>query len=499
MLADEADDAGGDVLVPQFAPCLPKGRLGEVLGGEEELQLLQLDPGRVRRAGTHDLQGGDFVLLRLHEGPECLEVVLRLLGVPVAGLDADQLVGVLADDHPVSHSAQARHQVEHQLGEVGARSQPSPGGLRFELAEVVGQALQLALQQGLDRLDGGLRARGEAPLPLGALNRPPELGDDLVEHVVAWVRPSSLPSVMWASSVSSSSRSWSRPTFTWVTTGFIWVTALERGVEVHRVVDSEDLLADLVAAPRCSAQHLLVEDAAPNPADEHEVHDLGHVDAGSEEVDRGHDSRVLLILEPPDLGHILVRGPGELEDAPSKLPTINEKVGARITREEPNLLNGPKLDRFLEVAFERWPQHYALILVLFTTTMRISLALALRWEDLDLDAREFVARRRLSGQGQRVEVVPGVKRDRHGEDAPPLLPEVLEELEAHRAGFNAKQRASGLVFPSPRTGGHQTRTVLDRPFKDILAHAGIAKRFTPHGCRRTKAKLLGGRRGRGWR
>lgn len=82
------------------------------------------------------------------------------------------------------------------------------------------------------------------------------------------------------------------------------------------------------------------------------------------------------------------------------------------------------------------------------------------------------------------------KRDRHGEDVPLLLPEVLEALEAHRATFNEAQRKSGLLFPS-RDGRHHSRTVLAKPLVDICQHAGITKRFTPHGCRRTGAKLYG--------
>lgn len=178
-------------------------------------------------------------------------------------------------------------------------------------------------------------------------------------------------------------------------------------------------------------------------------------------------------------------------DSATKVKSLNEKPDARISRKDPNLLTSDELDRFLAVAWKRWPQHYALILVLFTTTVRIATALALRWDDLDLETMEIVVQRRLSGSGKRVEVIPGVKRDRHGEDTPPLLPEVLEALQVHRATFNDAQRSSGLLFPSPRTGGHQARTVLARPFEDICKHAGITKRFTPHGCRRTGAKLYG--------
>ena len=70
------------------------------------------------------------------------------------------------------------------------------------------------------------------------------------------------------------------------------------------------------------------------------------------------------------------------------------------------------------------------------------------------------------------------------------LAEVLVELEALRSTFNAEQRASGLLFPTP-AGKHHYRTLLHKPFLDICKHAGIEKRFTPHGCRRTGAKLYG--------
>jgi integrase len=177
-------------------------------------------------------------------------------------------------------------------------------------------------------------------------------------------------------------------------------------------------------------------------------------------------------------------------DAAARVKALNERRDARITRAEPNLLTPEEMRRFLEVAKVRWPQHYALILLLFTTAMRIGTALALRWEDLDLDTMEIIVTRRLSGYGPRAEVVPGVKRDRFGEDAPPLLAEVLEELRTLRSGFNDAQLASGLLFPT-RDGKHHYRTLLQKPFKDICEHAGITKRFTPHGCRRTGAKLYG--------
>ena len=157
----------------------------------------------------------------------------------------------------------------------------------------------------------------------------------------------------------------------------------------------------------------------------------------------------------------------------------------RTTEDEPNLLSEDELRRFLEVAKDGWPQHYPLILLLFSTAVRISAALALRYEDLDREKGIIRVRRRVSGS----EILPGVKRSRRSADFPPLWPEVLEALEAHRETFNEAQRVSGLLFPS-REGGLKARSVLNKPFREILRAAEINKRLTPSsGPRRTAARL----------
>jgi integrase len=160
-----------------------------------------------------------------------------------------------------------------------------------------------------------------------------------------------------------------------------------------------------------------------------------------------------------------------------------ETDDTRITDDEPNLLTQVELQRFLKAARDLYPQHYPLVLFMVTTGCRISTARAVRWEDLDATAGVVHLRRRLS----KSEVLPGVKRSRVKRDDPPLLPAVLAELDRHRAGFNERQRASGYVFASPRTGKPVVRSALDEPFVAMLARAEITKRFTPHGLRRTAA------------
>ena len=114
--------------------------------------------------------------------------------------------------------------------------------------------------------------------------------------------------------------------------------------------------------------------------------------------------------------------------------------------------------------------------------MRISTVLALRLEDVDRARHTLTFRRRLS-EG---ELLPGVKRSRKAHDVAPLLDEVAKELDRARAGLSERQKETGLVFPA-EDGRYHARTLLREPFKRILARAGITKRFTPHGCRRTAA------------
>lgn len=159
---------------------------------------------------------------------------------------------------------------------------------------------------------------------------------------------------------------------------------------------------------------------------------------------------------------------------------------SRITDEEPNVLEGDEVSRFVEATRRLCPQHHALVLVLLTSAVRISTALALRREDFDPEHGVIRVRRRRSGG----EVLPGVKRSRKARDLPGLDPYVWDVVQAHWAGFSAEQSASGLAFPSERNGGFQSRSVLNRWIPKILGLAGIKKRFTPHGCRRTSANVV---------
>ena len=83
---------------------------------------------------------------------------------------------------------------------------------------------------------------------------------------------------------------------------------------LHGVEDAEGLLADLVAQAGGAPEHLVEQDAAVHPAQEDQVADLGHVDAGGEQVDGDRDVGVALVLVAADELQRLVGGAGDLDD-----------------------------------------------------------------------------------------------------------------------------------------------------------------------------------------
>ena len=87
---------------------------------------------------------------------------------------------------------------------------------------------------------------------------------------------------------------------------------LQVRVDVHRVENAEDFLADMVGAARGPADHLVVEDAAVHPADEDQGADLRDVDAGGEEVHRHHVFGVRIVAEAADLVRGVVDRAGDL-------------------------------------------------------------------------------------------------------------------------------------------------------------------------------------------
>ena len=159
------------------------------------------------------------------------------------------------------------------VGEPGVRTEPRGGG----------GAVSAQRAEQLFRSSPAAASRSSAALPVSVTLLALQLGDELVERLVAVRR------ILRREDLVDELRERDRAGCT--TTGFISVTSWSAPVEVDGVEDAEDLLADLRAEARRAAEHLLVEDAAADPAQEHEVGDLRHVDAGGEQVDGDRDVR----------------------------------------------------------------------------------------------------------------------------------------------------------------------------------------------------------------
>lgn len=137
----------------------------------------------------------------------------------------------------------------------------------------------------------------------------------------------------------------------------------------------------------------------------------------------------------------------------------------------------------------------ALFVVAATAGFREAELLALRYEDLDLEAGELRV-------DEGVAVLPGgveefnEPKSKKGHRAVPLTEPALAALREHRRRFKEARMRSGergdlggeLVFPSPR-GGVYRATSLRRRLYRLLEAAGLPK-TTVHELRHTAASLL---------
>lgn len=147
-----------------------------------------------------------------------------------------------------------------------------------------------------------------------------------------------------------------------------------------------------------------------------------------------------------------------------------------------NRLTARELGLVLEVAKTAEPQWYALLATLALTGARWGEASALRWTDVDLEGGEVVLRR-AQWRGELKELKTDQIR------RVPITAVLVEALRAHRQRLlkeqDRKRLASGLVFPS------NTGTLLcngggiGKPWARVLEAAGVSRRITIHGLRRT--------------
>lgn len=133
----------------------------------------------------------------------------------------------------------------------------------------------------------------------------------------------------------------------------------------------------------------------------------------------------------------------------------------------------------------RVPSAYPMILALVSTGMRWGEASALRWSDIDARTKTItVARAQYRGTVDTTKT--GATR------SVPITDELAAVLEEHRAILVATQHpglAAGWVFPS--SGGKpKTSSSVRGALLDALEEAGVRRRQTIHGLRRTFNDLL---------
>ncbi len=157
--------------------------------------------------------------------------------------------------------------------------------------------------------------------------------------------------------------------------------------------------------------------------------------------------------------------------------------GRIYTQEEPNALPPELVHDFMRIAREKYPQHYAMILLGMVTGLRPSSLRPLRRKgpEADLNWRTGVLLVRRSHSRKQLVM----NKTKTKADGVITLPEsVLEVLCDHVQALEGPAAESDLLFPSI-TGGLRTRNVLAKPFAAIAAEMNLPFRFTPRGLRRS--------------
>lgn len=168
-------------------------------------------------------------------------------------------------------------------------------------------------------------------------------------------------------------------------------------------------------------------------------------------------------------------------------PTLRISFPEAPEPEEANALTPEELGRFLREVRERFPQHYALTVLLAYTGLRFCHASALQWSDWDERAGIIrVVRKQVQGK------VGPVTRKKQAPREYPVEPELAGVLREHRAWLLVQQApglGEGWMFPSS-AGTLRAPSSLTKGWKTCLDAADIPRRFMPHGLRYTFTDLV---------
>ena len=155
----------------------------------------------------------------------------------------------------------------------------------------------------------------------------------------------------------------------------------------------------------------------------------------------------------------------------------------QVAQREPRRLSDEELRRLCS---EATPRYQPIVTALAWTGLRVSEALALRWEDIDFEEREVRVRFQLDAKG-----VPKRPKTRAGVRSVPLLPLLEQTLRAHRKAQLAVGLAGGeqLVFTTATGRALDRHNVRNRGIVAAAEKAGLHDAgnttITTHDLRRT--------------
>jgi len=172
-------------------------------------------------------------------------------------------------------------------------------------------------------------------------------------------------------------------------------------------------------------------------------------------------------------------------DPCADVEALSTKGHRTYTFEQPNSLGMDDLSTFFEVAWEKYPQHFAVILLGSVTGLRPSSLYALRrcgqHADVTWDQGLVLIRRSRGIKGQVMEMT---KTNHHQVIKVPEF--VMSVLRWHvdKQLVTREMERSELLFPS-ETGGFRSNSALAKPFHTIAKAMGLTKQISPKAMRRS--------------
>ena len=191
----------------------------------------------------------------------------------------------------------------------------------------------------------------------------------------------------------------------------------------------------------------------------------------------------------------------QLERDPTRrITALRESIATGDDNDEGRVksITAAELARLLEQARKHTPEWYPFFYVLAFTGLRFGEISALKWRDVDEPAGKIWVRR-----AQYAGVVDTVKNNKPR--TVPLMPELLEVLEAHRDAQRerfakrlkrqtipdlASANPGDWVFPSRQPGKLMYNSAPRKPLARAVAKAGLRPGFTTHGFRHTFNNLV---------